>query len=394
MRILTCNAGSSSLKCSLFEKEGEKRLAEARAEWSGSATEYSFAAPDSEITEDGVSWSGIGSALERVLSDLREQGILEISAVAHRVVHGGNLFIEPVVITDEVADTMRELGSLAPLHNPGCLKGIEVARRHLNHCRHVAVFDTAFHVTLPPEAYIYPLPFEWTEKWKLRRFGFHGLSHSYCAAKSAELLDRPLEDLNLIIAHLGHGASLAAIREGRSADTTMGFTPLEGLMMATRSGTVDPGLLLHLARERGVALGDLNRILNEESGLLGVSGVSSDMREVRRAAKSGNSRARLALSIYVHRLRQGIAAMAATLGRVDALVFTGGVGERDEAIREESCRTLSCLGLELDSALNHRAEADAFISKASSSARILVIATDEELMLSRAAKETVGKLDG
>ena len=268
------------------------------------------------------------------------------------------------------------------------LKALLLHRRLPN----VAVFDTAFHSTLAPEAYTYPIPSQWTKQWKLRRFGFHGLSNAYAADKAAQILDRPLAELRLIVALLGNGASLAAIRDGKSIDTTMGFTPLEGLMMGTRSGSVDPGLLLHLLREQEISAVDLDRTLNEESGLLGVSGVSSDMRSVMLAAEAGDERAELAIAMYVHRLRQAIGAMAATLGGVDALVFTGGVGEHSATIRAATCKGLVFIGLELDPIANAAGRADVVVSAAESNGIIIVVSSNEELILARMALRTVDPL--
>lgn len=389
MRILTLNAGSSSLKFSLIETDGEQTVVKGSAEWAGVPTRYTFSAADADTIRLDPDWSDVTQAVRRVSSDMRRMTTGDIAAVAHRVVHGGTRFTKPVLITEEVEASLRELVSLAPLHNPCSLEGIAAARQEFSDLPHVAVFDTAFHATLAPEAYTYPVPYEWTEKWNVRRFGFHGLSHAYCAARASEILNRPLSVIRVIVAHLGHGASLAAIRDGKSIETTMGFTPLEGLMMATRSGSIDPGLVLHMAREYGLSANGLDRILNHESGLLGVSGVSADMRKVQQAAESGNDRASLAIAIYVHRLRQAIGAMAAPLGGLDALVFTGGVGEHAAAIRAATCDPLAFLGLELDPVANAAATTDAIISAKESQAQIMVVATNEELMLGRQAMTVV-----
>jgi acetate kinase len=243
------------------------------------------------------------------------------------------------------------------------------------------VFDTAFHSSLPPAAYTYPVPDRWTREWGLRRYGFHGLSHAYCAGRAAELLDRPPAELRLVICHLGHGCSAAAVLGGRSLDTTMGFTPLDGLMMATRSGSVDPGILLHVQRRHGLSVEAVEQTLNRDSGLLGVSGVSGDMREVLAAAGEGNGRALLAVDVYAHRVRQAIGALAVTLGGIDALVFTAGVGENSGEVRAAICRGLECLGLALDPDANARCVPDADVAAAGSPARILVIATREDVTM-------------
>jgi acetate kinase len=387
MRILALNAGSSSLKASLMESAGEQTLAAGEADWAGRPTRYQFAAAGANAAATDVDWSDFASAVRRVASDVRRVigGSGAVAAVAHRVVHGGTRFTEPVRVTAEVEAALQELTALAPLHNPCSLEVMDVARQEYPDVPHVAVFDTAFHATLAPEAFTYPVPFDWTEDWHVRRFGFHGLSHAYAAARAADLLGRPAEELRLVTAHLGHGASLAAIRGGRSVDTTMGFTPLEGLMMATRSGSIDPGLVLYVEREHGLSAAEIDRVLNHESGLLGVSGVSADMREVEQAAAGGNRRARVAIAIYVHRVRQAVGAMAATLGGCDALVFTGGVGEHAAEVRAAVCEPLAFLGLKLDAAANEAVQADANVSAPDAAAQTLVVTADEQRMLCREA---------
>jgi acetate kinase len=296
------------------------------------------------------------------------------------MVHGGD-FRAPVRITSAIRSGIAALAELAPLHNPPGLEALAAAESLLPEVPHVAVFDTAFHATLPAAAYTYPLPQAWTDGWGIRRYGFHGLSHSYCATRAAELLLRHVETLRLVICHLGHGCSATAVLHGRSVDTTMGFTPLDGLMMATRSGSVDPGILTHVQLEHGLGAKDIEDALNRHSGLLGVSGISADMREVLTARSAGNERARLAVDVYAHRVRQAIGALSVTLGGVDALVFTAGVGENSAEVRAEICRGLDCLGLELDAAANARCRPDADISRHASAARILVIATREDLAM-------------
>jgi acetate kinase len=255
---------------------------------------------------------------------------------------------------------------------------------------HVAVFDTAFHADLPPAARTYAVPGAWTREWGIRRYGFHGLSHAYCAGRAAELLARPLAELRLVICHLGHGCSAAAVRGGRSVDTTMGFTPLDGLMMATRSGSLDPGIVLHVQLEHGLSAKQVEQALNRESGLLGVSGVSGDMREVLAAARSGNGRAQLALDVYTHRVRAAIGALAVTLGGIDALVFTAGVGENAAEVRAASCQGLECLGLELDAEANAGCRPDADVARRGGRARILVIATREDRTLLAEVMRVIG----
>ena len=287
----------------------------------------------------------------------------------------------------EVKRTIEELTELAPLHNPPSLDGINAVEQVLPKVPQVAAFDTAFHATLSEAARTYPLPQKWTREWGIRRYGFHGLSHSYCAAQAAKIIGR--RGLRLVIAHLGNGASVSAVCDGVCVDTSMGFTPLEGLMMATRSGTVDPGILIYLLRHKGLDAEELDNALNYQSGLLGISGISSDLRQIL-SELSHNPDARLAVDVYVHRIVQTIGAMAATLGGIDALVFTAGVGERAEEIRKRVCENLNYLGLELDRRANETCKPDADIATRASTARILVIATREDLTIMRETRQLVG----
>lgn len=369
MALLILNAGSSSLKFTLMDP-----------------VRLHVSAQDTIELDADKNTTSPAEALQQVLGKIRS---IAIDAVAHRVVHGGARFTAPVRITREVRAALEDLDEIAPLHNPPSVAVIDAAMAVLPDVPHIAVFDTAFHATLAPEAYVYPLPGAWTERWGLRRFGFHGLSHAYAAERAAEMLDRPPDGVNVIVAHLGNGASVTAIESGVSIDTTMGFTPLEGLMMGTRSGTVDPGLMLHLQRSCGVSVEALDRALNKQSGLLGVSGVSSDMRKVLQAAESGDERAALAVGIFTHRARQAIGAMAVTLGRVDALVFTAGIGEHSPDVRDGICDGLSCLGLELDDRANREAAPDAVISTPDSRGRILVIAAREDITIARAVGQSL-----
>jgi acetate kinase len=290
----------------------------------------------------------------------------------------------------EVRARLAALADLAPLHNPPSLEGLTAAEAELPGVPQVAVFDTAFHATLPPHAWTYPVPERWTREWGIRRFGFHGLSHAYCARRAAEMLNRPAEDLLLVICHLGHGCSAAAVQGGHAVDTTMGFTPLEGLMMGTRSGSIDPSIVLHVEERHGLTGEEIEAALNRESGLLGVSGVSADMRQVLAAAKAGKEPARLALAIYTHRVRQAIGALTVTMGSVDALVFTAGVGENAAEVRESICAGLECLGLELDALANASCRPDTDVAVKNSRARILVIATREDVTMLREVIRVLG----
>ncbi|MBC8123813.1 MAG: acetate kinase, partial [Gemmatimonadaceae bacterium] len=306
---------------------------------------------------------------------------LEIGAVGHRVVHGGEQYRESTRITSEVRAEIERLSAFAPLHNPASLEGIEAIEQVLQSVPQVAVFDTAFHSQLPLAAAVYPGPYEWFTEG-IRRYGFHGISHAYCAQRTAAILGRDLGSLRLIICHLGNGCSLAAIRDGRSVDTTMGFTPLEGLMMGSRSGSVDPGLLLYLMR-RGCSVDELEQVLNKSSGLLGISGRSSDMRQILEAIQAGDERAQLAFDLYIHRLRASIGSMLANLGGLDALVFTAGVGENSAAVRAAACTGLEFLGLKLDPQKNASSPVDLDIATADSAIRVLVVRTQEDWAIAR-----------
>jgi acetate kinase len=392
-KILVCNAGSSSLKFSLFEAEDELLLADGGIDWLTKPARLVFrGATQPEIREE-LKLEKHADAVARILDDLQAgasaalQSPEDLRAVGHRVVHGGDRYTSAVRITAEVKRTIEELTELAPLHNPASLEGINAVEQVLPKVPQVAVFDTAFHATLSEAARTYPLPQKWTREWGIRRYGFHGLSHSYCSTEAAKRIGR--RDLRLVIAHLGNGASVSAVRDGVCIDTSMGFTPLEGLMMATRSGTVDPGILIYLLRHKGLDVEELDNDLNHKSGLLGISGISSDLRQIL-SQLPHNPDARLAVDVYVHYIVKTIGAMAATLGGIDALVFTAGVGERAVEIRKRVCEKLKYLGLELDRAANETCKPDADIAKPASAARILVIATREDLTIMRETRRLVG----
>ena len=355
MKILVLNAGSSSLKISLFEPDsGPNPL------WEG----------DSGI--DGDEGADSKANLDALLASHKP-----VDAVGHRVVHGGSLFRESTRITPEVKTAIGQLKELAPGHNALELEGIEAAERTFGpETPQVAVFDTAFHSTLAPEAYTYPGPYEWVDQG-IRRYGFHGISHRYTSRRAAEILSRDLKSLRLITCHLGNGCSLAAIRDGKSVDTTMGFTPLDGLMMGSRSGSVDPGILLYLLNHRGHDADQLSRTLNRESGLAGISGVSEDMRQILTAMAQGHERAKLAFDMYVHSVRSHIGAMLGSLGGLDGLVFTAGVGENCAPLRAAVCDGLEFLGIKLDAAKNGRSPADENIAATDSALPVLIIHTRE-----------------
>jgi acetate kinase len=319
--------------------------------------------------------------------------VTELRAIGHRVVHGGETFQAPTLIDKRVLDGIRAMIPLAPLHNPPNLEGIEVARRLFPRIPQVAVFDTAFHQTMPPEAYRYAVPEFLYRDHRVRRYGFHGSSHQYVSKRAAAFLDRPIERTNLITLHLGNGASAAAIRDGRCVDTSMGMTPLEGLVMGTRSGDIDPAIHFYLCRQLGYDVDDVDRLLNKESGLLGLAGVN-DMREIHRLAQVGEPGAALARDLFAHRLRKYIGAYFAELGRVDAVVFTGGIGENDAWMRDRTCGNLSALGIRVDPAANRAASpTERTISPPGSATQVLVIPTNEELEIAQQVWETIARGD-
>jgi acetate kinase len=371
--ILVLNGGSSSIKARLFRPDG----GELRSVWHSQTDLEHAPQPFADLIQPMIEglWKGGGAAL---------RGPEEISAAGHRIVHGGKAFRESTRVTPEVKTTIAQLASFAPEHNLLEVEGIEAVERVLPPgTPQLAVFDTAFHSTLPPVAYTYPGPYDWLGQG-IRRYGFHGISHQYVSSRAAELLGRELASLRMITCHLGNGCSLAAIRDGRCVQTTMGFTPLDGLMMGTRSGAVDPGILIHLVRHCGSTAEDLDRLLNKQSGLLGISGVSGDMREVLAAAGEGNARARLAFDLFIERLSSSIGSLLPALGGLDALVFTAGIGEHSPEVRRAAVDALEFLGLKIDAGLNEAARGeDRVISANDSAVKIAVVRTEEELEIAR-----------
>src|SRR5262249_36982396 len=388
-------AGSSSLKATLMDATDGAVIAHGLADWAGSVTRYAYAGSDGKECSEQVLWKGHAEAVHRFVFDLTHPEPIflpqhsGLAAVGHRVVHGGK-FTSWVRIPPEIRSRITALADLAPLHNPPSLEALAAAEAELPGVPQVAVFDTAFHATLPPEARTYPVPDRWTSDWGIRRFGFHGLSHAYCSRRAAEMLGRSADELRLVICHLGHGCSASAVCGGRCVDTTMGFTPLEGLMMATRSGSIDPSIVLHVQQHHGLTPEQVETALNRESGLLGVSGISGDMRQLLAAARGGNDQARLALGIYTHRVRQAVGALAVTMGGIDALVFTAGVGADAREVREAICGGLECLGLELDAQANAACRPDADVAERGSRGRILVIATKEDVTMLREVIQVLG----
>jgi acetate kinase len=317
----------------------------------------------------------------------------EVYAVGHRVVHGGEAFFESSLITEEVEKVIEEYSRLAPLHNPPNLAGIRAAKKFFPRAPHVAVFDTAFHQTMPEVAWLYAIPYELYEKYGIRRYGFHGTSHRFVSMRAAQILGIPHDRFNCITAHLGNGVSLAAIRNGKSVDTTMGLTPLEGTVMGTRSGTIDPSIITFLAEHAGMTLEQIDEMLNKKSGLLGISGISNDVRDLMAAADKGNERAMLALDIFAYSVRRFLGARMAVLDRVDAIVFTAGIGENSPPLREKICAGLDHLGVEFDAERNKGVIGkEGEISKPGSPVKVLVVPTNEELMIARDTAQIAGKL--
>jgi acetate kinase len=388
MNILVLNCGSSSVKYQLIEAESQKTLARGGIERIGmdGATLTNIRHDGDEIKIVGEIVDHI-SAIEYILAVLlsRNHGVIneksDIQAIGHRVVHGGETFTSSALITDEVIKGIRNNFEIAPLHNPHNLRGINACQISLPGTPQVAVFDTAFHQQMPKRAFLYGIPYSLYTKHKIRRYGFHGMSHRYVAEQAAVMLKRDIGSLKLITCHLGNGCSMAAIDRGISIDTTMGFTPLEGLLMGTRSGDIDPSVILYIMGKEGINLAEANTLLNKHSGLQGVSGVSSDMREVLTEMRNSDKKAQYAFDIFCYRIRKYIGAYAAAMGGVDAVIFTGGIGENSPDVRRESCRDLEFLGIAIDEMANTSAEKEKFISPVGSKTRVLVVPTNEELVI-------------
>ncbi|PRZ12843.1 acetate kinase [Laceyella sediminis] len=397
MKILVINCGSSSIKYQLFDMTDESVLATGLVEKIG--TESAMIKHEVPGAEEKVLISEILDhrvGMKKVLDLLmdKEEGVIqsadEVAAVGHRVVHGGEFFSSSVVIDSQVRQAIRQTIDLAPLHNPPNLLGIDAAQAQLPHATHVAVFDTAFHQTMPDYAYMYALPRILYQKYKVRRYGFHGTSHKYVSQRAAEFLGKPLADLKIISCHIGNGASITAVQGGKSVDTSMGMTPLEGLMMGTRSGDIDPAIVPFVIAKEELTIGEVSSMMNKHSGLLGVSGISSDMREVTEAMFDGNSQAKLAIDMYIYKIKKVIGSYVAAMDGLDVLLFTAGVGENASLIRERVCEGLSFFGIEIDKEENAiRKKEERRISTPASKVEVLVIPTNEELMIARETKELV-----
>ena len=409
VNVLVLNAGSSSQKSCLYAIDAKTAesaqpsklpmpIWEAQIDWvagADGAARVSVHTHTGESLKETVTFPSRAKTLSYLLSCLYEgstqvvESLKEIDVVGHRVVHGGREYQQSVLITPAVKDVIDKLSVLAPNHNPANLEGIKLMESLLDDVPQVAVFDTAFHAQMPEVAAVYPGPYDWQAKG-IRRYGFHGISHGYCAQRAAQLLERSSDELRLIICHLGNGGSLSAVRDGKSVDTTMGFTPLEGLMMGTRCGSVDPGILIHLMRQ-GLSADEIDRLLNQVSGLKGISGVSHDLREIGEAIAQGNERAKLAQALYIYRLKACFGSMLMSLGGVDAIVFTAGIGEHSPHIRAAVCEGMAFLNVAIDLHANACNPVDRDIATAESAVRVLVIKTQEDWAIAQECKQLLKK---
>ncbi len=391
MKIIVLNCGSSSIKYQLFEMPSQEVIAKGLVEkigLKGASIKHTKANGDVLKMEGEILDHQQG--IEYVLGILthKDHGCVknlnEINAVGHRVVHGGEKFNQSIKITPDVINALVECIELAPLHNPPNLEGINAITKLLPDVAQVAVFDTAFHQTMPEYAYLYGIPYSLYEKYKVRRYGFHGTSHRYVSQRAAEILGKKIEDLKIITCHLGNGASLCAVDHGKSVDTSMGMTPIEGLVMGTRCGDIDAGALLFIADKEKTSIANTNTLINKHSGMLGLSGISSDMRDIETAAKENNARAKMSLELYYYRIKKYIGSYAAAMGGVDVIVYTGGVGENDWITRQNALTGLEFMGIELDPATNTNLRGkEMIISKDSSKTKIMVVPTNEELVIAQ-----------
>ena len=398
MKVLVINSGSSSLKYQFIDMTNESVLAKGVCDRIGleqSFLKHSKIGGNTVVIEKDLYNHKL--AIKEVISALTDDeiGVIkdmkEISAVGHRVVHGGERFYKSVIIDDEVKEAIEKCSELAPLHNPSNIIGIDACRQIMPDVPMVAVFDTAFHQTIPRHAYIYALPYEIYEKYGLRRYGFHGTSHKYVSERAAKMLNKPIEELKIVSCHLGNGASICAVKYGKSIETSMGFTPLQGLCMGTRSGTIDPAVISFLMEKEKMTVKDISDFLNKKSGVLGVSGVSSDFRDIQEAAESGNDRAKLALDIFCYRVKRFIGDYIAIMNGVDAVVFTAGIGENNDYVRREVLTDMDFLGIKIDEEKNKVKGKEMDISTPDAKVKTLVIPTNEELAIARETVELVKK---
>ena len=397
MKILVLNAGSSSLKYQLLDMDNEEVLAKGVCGRIGIDGEIEHKTADGRKFDQKVSFPSHTEAFEKVseLLTSSEYGVIkdlgEISAVGHRLVQGGEEFAKSVRLTPEVLLSVEKYCELAPLHNPAGLSAVEACTKKIKPgTPQVGVFDTAFHQTMPPEAYLYGFPYEYYEKMGIRKYGFHGTSHRYVSKRAAQIVGRPIEELKIITCHLGNGSSIAAVKGGKSIDTTMGFTPLDGLIMGTRSGSVDPSAVTYIMEKQNMTPAQMNDLLNKKSGYLGLSGIGSDNRDLQEAADGGNKRAQITLKMQSYQIKKIIGSYAAAMGGLDIIVFTGRIGEHSEALRKEVCSDMQVLGISLDEEKNDKLSAkEAKISKDESKVDVYIIPTNEELMIARDTKRIV-----
>lgn len=396
MKILVINCGSSSLKFQLIDSEDESVLAKGLCErigMEGSRLVYTKAGNDKLVIESAMPEHT--NAVQLVIETLtdKDNGVIkslnDVDAVGHRIVHGGEKFSKSVLIDDEVIKSIEECNDLAPLHNPANLTGIRACKELMPDTKMVAVFDTAFHQTMPAKAFLYGIPYEYYEKYKVRRYGFHGTSHSFVSSRTAKLLGRPYDKLKTIVCHLGNGASISAVKDGKSVDTSMGLTPLEGLIMGTRSGSIDPAIIEFIANKENKSIKEVMDILNKQSGVLGLSGIGSDFRDLMSAMENNDERARTAIEAFCYQTVRYIGAYAAVMNGVDAIAFTAGLGENNSYIREKICSYLSYLGVEIDSEKNNVNGTETIISADSSKVKVLVVPTNEELKIARETLELI-----
>ena len=389
MNILVINCGSSSLKYQLINSETEGVLAKGLCERIGIDGMLTYQPEGGEKEKSEIAMPTHTEAINAVLAALTNEksGVIkslsEVGAVGHRVVHGGEKFTSSCLINDESMKAIEECNDLAPLHNPANLIGIRACQELMPGVPMVAVFDTAFHQTMPDVAYTYGIPYEYYEKYKVRRYGFHGTSHSYVSKRTAEIVGKPYDQMKIIVCHLGNGASISAVNCGKSVDTSMGLTPLEGLVMGTRSGDLDPAIIDFVGKKEGLSLDEMNEVLNKKSGMLGISGVSSDGRDLEAAAETGNKRAQLALDVFDYRVIKYIGAYAAAMNGVDAIAFTAGIGENNIKMRKDVCSSLTYLGVKLDEEKNNVRGEERIISADDSKVQVLLVPINEELAIAR-----------
>ena len=393
-KIIAMNAGSSSFKFQLYEMPGEVEIAKGVVERIGLRNGILSVTIDGEKRVQERDFDNHEDAVNALLDELLRLKVIndinDIIGSGHRVVHGGETFEDSVLITDEVVKKIDELSELAPLHNPANLMGIKAFREQLPDVPHVAVFDTSFHQSMPESSYLYSLPYSYYKDYGIRKYGFHGTSHKYVTGRASEMLGRPLEELRLISCHLGNGASIAAVKGGKSIDTSMGFTPLAGVTMGTRSGNLDPALIPYIMEKTGKTATEVLNVLNKESGLLGVSGFSSDLRDIEEEAKKGNSRAELALNVFGERIHKYMGSYATRMGGLDAIIFTAGVGENSDIVRAKVVNGLEFMGVYFDETMNDVRGQEKFINHPYSPVKIIIIPTNEELMIARDVMRITG----